>query len=49
MLNCNYYFCVYYKKDLDFCSKSKADNKLASELKKLMILNQENLHHTQKL
>lgn len=48
-LNCGYYFRISYKKDIDPCSHSKTVNKLSTKLKKLIIVYQKNLYHTQKL
>lgn len=36
-LNSGFYFIVFLK-DFDFCSKSKATNKLKTKLKKLIII-----------
>ena len=47
--HCGYYFCVFYKKGLNFCSKSKGANELASNLKKLMTLCQKNRFYAQEL
>ena len=50
-LNCGYHLCVSYKEKeiLNPCSKSKTVEELFSELRKLMIVCQQNLYHTQKL
>ena len=48
-LNCGYHPRVLYKEDLDLCSKSKAADELANELKDLMTSCRENLHHAQEL
>lgn len=32
-LNCNYYFQILYKKDIDSCFKFKSANKLLAKLK----------------
>ena len=48
-LNGGYYPWVFYKKDLDPCSKSKTAEKLSSELQNLMAVCQQNLYHAQKL
>lgn len=44
-LNCDYYLYVSYKKNVNFCFKSKLADNLASELKELMVVYQKNLHH----
>lgn len=48
-LNYGYYFWKLYKKDVDFCSKSKIADKLLVKLKKLVIVYWKNLHYSQKL
>lgn len=48
-INYGYYLCVFYKKDVDLRSKSKFADKLLVEFKKLIIICQENLYHTQEL
>ena len=48
-LNCGYHPRVSYKEDLDPCSKSRSTEELFSELRELMIICQQNLHHAQKL
>ena len=48
-LNCGYHPQVFYKEDLDSRSKSKTAEELSSELRNLMAICQQNLHHTQKL
>ena len=35
-LNCRYYSCVFYKEDLDLCSKSRTAKELSSELQELI-------------
>ena len=40
---------MLYEEEVDFCSKSKSADKLLVELKELMIVGWENLHHAQKL
>ena len=47
-LNCKYHFHVFYKKNLDLCSKLKNAEKLSFELQNLMAVCQQNLYHTQK-
>ena len=46
-LNCGYHPCIFYKEDLDPCSKSKIAEKLSSKLQNLMAVYQQNLYHTQ--
>lgn len=48
-LNCNYYLCVLYKKDVDSRSKSKSVNELATKLKNLITVYKNNLQHAHKL
>ena len=48
-LNCSYHPRILYKDDVDPCSKSKSADNLSAELKELMIVCKENLHHAQKL
>ena len=48
-LNCGYYPWMSYKKKVDLCSKSKSANELSVELRELIIVCQENLHHAQEL
>ena len=48
-LNCSYHPRILYKKKVDSRSKSKSADKLSAELRELIIVCQENLHHTQKL
>ena len=48
-LNCRYHLWVFYKGDLDPRSKSRTAEKLSSELRELMIVCQQNLHHAQEL
>ena len=48
-LNCNYYFQMSYKNDVNSCSKSKLADKLLAKLRELMIIYWKNLHHAQKL
>ena len=48
-LNNGYYLRILYKEKVDSRSKSKSTNKLSAELRKLMIVYQENLHHAQEL
>ena len=48
-LNYGYYPRMLYKEDVDPRSQSKSADKLSAELRKLMIVCQENFHHTQEL
>ena len=48
-LNCGYHPQMSYEEDVDPRSQSKLEDKQSAELKKLMIVCQENLYHTQKL
>ena len=48
-LNCGYHLCMLYKEEIDPRSQSKSANKLAEELKKLIIVCRENLYHAQEL
>ena len=48
-LNCGYHPCVPYEEDLDPRSKSKIAEKLTSELRELMTVCQQNIHHGQEL
>ena len=48
-LNCGYHPRVFYKEDLDPRSKSKTAEELSSELRNLMAVCQQNLHHAQEL
>ena len=48
-LNCGYHSWVLYEEDIDPRSKSKLANELSVELRELIIVCQENLHHAQKL
>ena len=46
-LNCGYHPRMLYKEKVNFRFKLKLANKLSAELRKLMIVCQENLHHAQ--
>ena len=46
-LNCGYYPWMSYKKDINLHFQSKLADKLSAELRELMIVCQENLHHAQ--
>ena len=48
-LNCGYHPWMSYKEDVEPRSKSKSANELSAELRELMIVCQENLHHAQEL
>ena len=48
-LKYGYHSWMSYKNDVDPCSKSKLADKLSIELRELMIVCQENLHHAQEL
>ena len=44
-LNCGYHLRVSYEEDLDSRSKSRTAEELSSELRELMTVCQQNLHH----
>ena len=48
-LNCGYHLRMSYKEEVDPRFKSKSADELLVELKELMIVYRENLHHAQKL
>ncbi len=48
-LNCGYHLQASYKEDVDPSSQSKSVDKLATELRELIIVYKENLQHTQEL
>ena len=48
-LNCGYHPRMSYEEDVDPRSKSKSADELSAELRELMIVCQENLHHAQEL
>ena len=48
-LNCEYHTGMLYEEDIDLCSKSKSADELSAELRKLMTVCRENLHHAQEL
>ena len=48
-LNCGYHPRMSYEEDVDPYSQSKSADDLSAELKELMIVCRENLHHTQEL
>ena len=47
--NCGYYPRVLYKEDINPHSKSKSVDELLAELRELITVCQENLHHVQEL
>ena len=48
-LNCGYHPWVSYEEDVNLRSQSKLADKLLAELRELMIICRENLHHAQEL
>ena len=48
-LNCGYYPCIPFEKDINFYFQLKIADELSVELRELMIIYWENLHHAQKL
>ena len=48
-LNCGYHLCVSFEEDTDPRSQSKSADELSAELRDLMTVCRENLHHAQKL
>lgn len=48
-LNCNYYFCMFYKEDINSWFKSKLANELFLELWELMTSCYKNLQYVQDL
>ena len=48
-LNCGYLFWMLYEEKVDSCSKSKSTDELSAELRKLIIVCQENLYYAQDL
>ena len=48
-LNCGYHPQILYKDEVDPRSQSKSADKLAEELRELMIVCLENFYHAQKL
>ena len=48
-LNCGYHPCVFFEKNTDPCSQSKSADKLLANLRDLMTVCRENLHHAQEL
>ena len=45
-LNCGYYFRMSYKEEVDPRSQSKSVDKLSEELRELIVICCENLHHS---
>ena len=48
-LNCGYYLCIFFEKNTDPHSQLKSADKLSAELRDLMTVYRENLHHAQEL
>ena len=48
-LNCGYHSRMSYKEDVDPRSQSKSADELSAELRELIMVCQENLHHAQEL
>ena len=48
-LNCGYHPWISYEEDVNSHSKSKSADELSAELRELMIVCRENLHHAQEL
>ena len=48
-VNCGYYSRVSFEEDVDFCLKSCSADKLARELKELIEVCFQNLHHAQEV
>ena len=48
-LNCGFHPRMSYEEDVDPRSQSKSADELSAELRELMIVCQENLHHAQEL
>ena len=48
-LNCGYHLCISFEQDTDSCSQSKTADELSAELRELMTICRENLHHAQEL
>ena len=48
-LNCSYHSRVFYKENVDPCSKSKSADDLANNLRELMTVCRKNLHYAQDL
>ena len=48
-LNYGYHLRIFYKKDIDLRSKSKAADELTKKLRNLMVIYRKNLQYAQKL
>ena len=48
-LNCGYHLWMTHQEEVNPCSKSKSADELSAELRELMIVCRENLHHAQEL
>ena len=48
-LNSGYQSCIFYKKNLNPCLKSKSAKEQSSKLQKLMTVCQQNFYHAQEL
>ena len=48
-LNCGYHLCIFYKEDINSCSKSKSADKLSGNLKRLIIVYQKKFYYAKKL
>ena len=48
-LNCGYHSWMLYEEEVDSCSQSKSADELSEELRELMVVCRENLHHAQEL
>ena len=48
-LNFRYYCCVFYKKTVNFHSRSNVPDELTRKLKNLMTVYRKNLQHIQKI
>ena len=48
-LNCGYHLRMSYEENVDLRSQSKLADELSAELRELMTVCRENLHHTQEL
>lgn len=47
--NCKYYFCISYKKNINFWSKFKAVNKMLAKFQEFISIYYNNLFQSQKL
>ena len=48
-LNCGFHPRMLYEEDMDLCFQSKSADELLAELRELMIVCREKLHHAQEL